>query len=132
MIAVSALLATGLALGARAQDAQPPAATGVNEDVGVPVYAYDITDRPYKVLGQVKAGVRKATVFSKEADQKKIYRVLWKNAKAMGADAVVNTKYGDSHVSAFSWGKTNVTGTAIKFTGQAGAPAPTTGADAAK
>jgi hypothetical protein len=28
---------------------------------------------------------------------------------------VINAKYGDSHISAFSWGKTNVTGTAIKF-----------------
>jgi uncharacterized protein YbjQ (UPF0145 family) len=41
----------------------------------------------------------------------------------MGADAVINAKYGDSHVSAFSWGKTNATGTAIKFTA-APAPAP--------
>jgi len=87
----------------------------VNEDVGVPVFAYDITDRPYIVIGEVKAGVRKATVFSKEADQKKIYAELWERAEKMGADAVINAKYGDSHVSAFSWGKTNATGTAIKF-----------------
>jgi len=87
----------------------------VNEDVGVPVFAYDITDRPYTVLGEVKAGVRKATVFSKEASQEKIYRELWERAEKLGADAVINAKYGDSHISAFSWGKTNVTGTAIKF-----------------
>ncbi|NIJ66459.1 uncharacterized protein YbjQ (UPF0145 family) [Sphingomonas leidyi] len=87
----------------------------VNEDVGVPVFATDITDRPYKVLGEVKAGVRKATIFSKEASQTKIYRELWERAEKMGADAVINAKYGDSHVSALSWGKTNATGTAIKF-----------------
>lgn len=87
----------------------------VNEDVGVPVFATDITDRPYKVLGEVKAGVRKATIFSKEASQGKIYRELWERAEKMGADAVINAKYGDSHVSAMSWGKTNATGTAIKF-----------------
>ena len=136
-IAVSAMLVAGMGVGgaALAQDApkadNSPAALStapvVNEDAGVPVFAHDITDRPYKVLGPVSAGVRKATVFSKEADQNKIYRVLWKNAKAMGADAVVNAKYGDSHISAFSWGKTNVTGTAVKFTGPAGAAA-----DAAK
>ena len=28
---------------------------------------------------------------------------------------MINAKYGDSHVSALSWGKTNATGTAIKF-----------------
>ncbi|MGF7149118.1 uncharacterized protein YbjQ (UPF0145 family) [Sphingomonas zeicaulis] len=88
----------------------------VNEDVGVPVFPYDITDRPYTVVGEVKAGVRKATVFSKEASQGKVYRELWERAEKLGADAVINAKYGDSHVSAFSWGKTNATGTAIKFT----------------
>jgi uncharacterized protein YbjQ (UPF0145 family) len=87
----------------------------VNEDVGVPVFAYDITDRPYTVIGEVNAGVRKATVFSKEASQEKIYKELWERAEKMGADAVVKAKYGDSHVSVMSWGKTNATGTAIKF-----------------
>lgn len=87
----------------------------VNEDVGVPVFAYDITDRPYEILGEVKAGVRKGSMFSKEASQEKIYQELWERGEKMGADAIINAKYGDSHVSAFSWGKTNATGTAIKF-----------------
>ena len=87
----------------------------VNEDVGVPVFATDLPDRPYKVLGEIKAGVRKATIFSKDASQTKIYRELWERAEKLGADAVINAKYGDSHVSALSWGKTNATGTAIKF-----------------
>lgn len=91
----------------------------VNEEVGVPVFPYDITDRPYKVLGEVKAGVRKATIFSKEASQAKVYRNLWERGEKIGADAIINAKYGDSHVSAISWGKTNATGTAIKFTGPA-------------
>ena len=91
----------------------------VNEDVGVPVFAYDITDRAYEVVGEVKAGIRKATVFSKEASQEKIYKELWERADKMGADAVINAKYGDSHISALSWGKTNATGTAIRFVSKA-------------
>lgn len=87
----------------------------VNEDVGVPVFPNDITDRPYEVIGEVKAGVRKATIFSKEASQAKIYRELWERAEKLGADAVVKASYGDSHVTVVSWGKTNATGTAIKF-----------------
>ncbi|HEX8533800.1 MAG TPA: hypothetical protein VF662_06500 [Allosphingosinicella sp.] len=87
----------------------------VNEDVGVPVFPHDIKDREYTVLGEVKAGVRKATVFSKEASQKKIYKELWERGEKLGADAVINASYGDSHVSLTSWGKTNATGTAIKF-----------------
>ncbi|PSJ40641.1 heavy metal-binding domain-containing protein [Allosphingosinicella deserti] len=87
----------------------------VNEEVGVPVFPHDITDRPYEVVGEVKAGVRKATIFSKEASQKKIYKELWERAEKKGADAVINASYGDSHVSLTSWGKTNATGTAIRF-----------------
>lgn len=94
----------------------------VNEAVGVPVFPNDITDRPYKVLGEVKAGVRKATVFSSEAGQEKIYKELWERAEKLGADAVVNARYGDSRVTAFSWGQTDATGTAIKFEAAAAAP----------
>jgi uncharacterized protein YbjQ (UPF0145 family) len=94
----------------------------VNEAVGVPVFPHDITDRPYTVVGEVKAGVRKATIFSKEASQGKIYKELWERAEKLGADAVIKAQYGESHVTAMSWGKTNATGVAIKFTGAA-APA---------
>lgn len=87
----------------------------VNDSVGVPVFPGDISDRPYDVVGEVTAGVRKATIFSKEASQSKIYKELWERAEKLGADAVINAKYGDSHVTAMSWGKTNATGTAIKF-----------------
>jgi hypothetical protein len=87
----------------------------VNEDVGVPVFPYDFKDRPYEVLGEVKAGVRKATVFSKSPDQKKIYNELWERAEKLGADAVINASYGDAHMTAFSWGKANAKGTAIRF-----------------
>ena len=88
----------------------------VNADVGVPVFPNDIVDRPYEVVGEVKAHVRKATIFSKEAGQAKIYRELWERADKLGADAVVKASYGDSHVTAFSWGSTTATGTAVKFT----------------
>lgn len=86
-----------------------------NEEVGVPVFPYDITDRPYKVLGDVKAGVRKATIFSKAPSQEKIYRELWERGEKLGADAVIKAQYGDAHVTAFSWGSSSATGVAIKF-----------------
>jgi len=122
LFAAVALLA---ATPAAAQQAAPPAAAPmVNPDVGVPVFPYDITDRPYKVLGEVNAGVRKATVFSKSPSQEKIYKELWERAVKLGADAVINAKYGDAHVTAFSWGKANATGTAIKFLPKDAAPAP--------
>jgi uncharacterized protein YbjQ (UPF0145 family) len=103
----------------------PKAFVVVNESVGVPVFPGDISDRPYDVVGEVTAGVRKATIFSKEASQAKIYKELWERAEKLGADAVINAKYGDSHVTAMSWGKTNATGTAIKFKPAAAAATPT-------
>ena len=69
------ILSAAFALaGAAPALAQPaPVQPLVNEEVGVPVFPYDITDRPYEVLGEVKAGVRKATIFSKSSSQDKIY-----------------------------------------------------------
>jgi uncharacterized protein YbjQ (UPF0145 family) len=102
----------------------------VNEAAGVPVFPDDIADRPYEVLAEVKAGVRKATIFSNEASQSKVYKELWERAEKLGADAVINAKYGESHVTALSWGSTSATGTAIKFkTVEAAVPAG--GAEAA-
>ena len=119
---------TALAVVATVAAAQPAIAKKTprtyvvnNEAVGVPVFPHDITDRPYTVIGEVKAKVRKATVFSKSASQRKIYRELWERARKKGADAVINASYGDSHISAMSWGQTNAKGTAIRFT----TPAPT-------
>ena len=118
---LSAAFALAVAAPALAQPA--PAQPLVNEEVGVPVFPYDITDRPYEVLGEVKAGVRKATIFSKSSSQDKIYGELWERGKKLGADAVIKAQYGDAHVSAFSWGKTNATGVAIRFLPAGSVPA---------
>ena len=118
---LSAAFALAVAAPALAQPA--PVQPLVNEEVGVPVFPYDITDRPYEVLGEVKAGVRKATIFSKSSSQDKIYGELWERGKKLGADAVIKAQYGDAHVSAFSWGKTHATGVAIRFLPAGSVPA---------
>jgi uncharacterized protein YbjQ (UPF0145 family) len=125
-LAPVALLALSATQPVIAKDKPKKAYVMVNEAVGVPVFPHDITDRPYTVVGEVKAGIRKATIFSKEANQEKIYKELWERAEKLGADAVIKAAYGESHVSAFSWGKTNATGVAVKFTGATVAPASTT------
>ena len=87
----------------------------VNEEVGVPVFPYDITDRPYEIVKPVRAGVRKATIFSKEPSQEKIYKELWERAEKVGADAVVNAEYGGARVIGMSWGASKARGQAVKF-----------------
>jgi len=122
LVVVASLIAFSMAQPAFAGDKKQDFVV-VNEAVGVPVFPHDFKDRPYEVLGEVKAGVRKATVFSKSPSQDKIYRELWERAEKLGADAVINAAYGDAHVTAFSWGKANATGTAIKFKPAAIVPA---------
>ena len=113
LAAAAAILAVSAAPSALAKP--KPTYVVVNEEMGVPVFPHDITDRPYEVVGDVKVRVGKATIFSKEASQKKIYKALWKRARKKGADAVINATYGDSHVTLTSWGQTNAKGVAIRF-----------------
>lgn len=116
LVVAAALAGTGVAY---AQDAAPEnkvaVAVKTAELPTPPVIAGDISDRPYTVLGQITAGVRKATVFSKAASPEKIYRELWERGKKMGADAVVHAEFGEAHISALSWGQTTATGIAVKF-----------------
>jgi uncharacterized protein YbjQ (UPF0145 family) len=128
-VVILAVLGAAMAVPGSAQTVAPAPSTAIaNGEFGVPVFPYDITDRPYQALGEVKAGVRKATVFSKSPSQEKVYRELWERAQKLGADAVVKAQYGDAHVSAMSWGKTNATGIAVKFlpAGTKAPEAPTT------
>ena len=127
-VAVSLVAISGAATG---KDTASVPAVLNNEDVGVPVFPYDITDRPYRVLGEVRAGVRKATIFSKAPDQRKVYGELWERAQKLGADAVVKANYGDPHVTAFSWGSVSATGLAVKFEQASPAPVPAQPAEAA-
>ena len=115
LVLIASILAAAAAQPAFAGDKKAKSFVVVNEDFGVPVFPYEIKDRPYEVVGEVKAGVRKATAFSKSPSQEKIYKELWERAEKLGADAVINASYGDAHITAFSWGKTNAKGTAIKF-----------------
>ena len=115
LVFVASMLAVSMSQPAIAGGKEKKTYLVVNEAVGVPVFPHNIKDREYQVVGEVKAGVRKATVFSKSPSQEKIYRELWERAEKLGADAVINATYGDAHVTAFSWGKANAKGTAIRF-----------------
>ena len=77
--------------------------------------AGDVTGRPYRILGVVSANVRKATIFSRSPSQAHVYRELWERAERLGADAVINARYGDARITAMSWGARRSEGQAIKF-----------------
>ena len=116
IVAVASLNVAAIALAQ--DDAAAPAAPATYASLAeleYPVVAGDITDRPYRVLGEVRAEVRKATIFSRSPSQRHVYRELWERAERLGADAVVNAGYGDARVTALSWGSRRATGQAVRF-----------------
>lgn len=112
---VAMLALTFLAFPASAQNVSPNPGYADLAGLPVPVVEGDITDRPYRVIGPVIAGVRKATMFSKSASPEKVYRELWERGKKMGADAVIHATFGEAHITALSWGSREARGQAIKF-----------------
>lgn len=110
-----ALLALLLAAPLAAQNVEAPPGFRDLARLPVPVVAGDITDRPYRIIGHINAGVRKATMFSGSPSQEKVYRELWERGRKLGADAVINAQYGEAHITAMSWGAREARGDAIKF-----------------
>jgi hypothetical protein len=95
----------------------PPPLPGYAEvrAMAVPVIAGDIDDRPYRVIAEIKTDVRKWTIFEKDPSEQRVYKELWERARKVGADAVVNARYGDTLYGGLTWGRRHATGQAIKF-----------------
>ncbi len=89
-----------------------PATTIVD---GVLVSENDVTDKPYKVLGDIKVTVRKTTIFNADPTRAQVDEKLRKQAKKMGADAVVLVRYGTVGIGLTSWGVLDGQGRAVKF-----------------
>lgn len=75
----------------------------------------DITDRKYKVLGDISATVNKTTIFHKDPTQEQVNEKLQQEAIKIGADAVILVRYGTVGVSFMSWGALNGKGRAVVF-----------------
>lgn len=87
-----------------------------NVNVSVPpVYAGDVT-RPYRIIGEIKDNLRKHFAFQESPTEEKIYAEIWERAQKLGADAVINARYGATERTLFNHGRTPISGTAIKFT----------------
>lgn len=80
----------------------------------VPVFEGDV-DRPYRVIGEIRDNLRKHFAFQANPTKEKIHAELWERARKMGADAVINARYGPTQATAFNHGRTTISGTAIKF-----------------
>lgn len=76
----------------------------------------DVTDRKYRVLGDLEVVVNKTTLFHADPTREMVQEKLRTEASVLGADAVILVRYGTLGVSAFSWGSLEGRGRAIVFT----------------
>lgn len=75
----------------------------------------DITDRPYRVIGDIEVTVSKNTIFDSDPTPAKADQELRAEAAQLGADAVILVRYGDVGISLFSWGVLEARGRAVAY-----------------
>ena len=75
----------------------------------------DITDRKYKVLGDIEVTVHKTTIFNEDPTYEQVNEKLKEEAAKLGADAVILVRYGTVGISLLSWGSLNGKVRAIVF-----------------
>ncbi len=81
----------------------------------VPVYEGGV-QRSYVVIGQIKANLRKHFSFQPNPTKAEIFAEIWERAEKLGADAVIDARFGPTKATLFDHGRTPISGTAIKFT----------------
>ena len=74
------------------------------------------SDRPYRIIGKIDDNLRKHFAFQANPTKEKIYAEIWERGRKMGADAVINVRYGPTVGTLFNHGRTPISGTAIRFT----------------
>jgi uncharacterized protein YbjQ (UPF0145 family) len=75
----------------------------------------DITDRPYRTLGDITVTVNKTTIFNKDPTREMVAARLREEAAKLGADAVVLARYGAVGFGLLSWGSMEGKGRAVSF-----------------
>jgi hypothetical protein len=75
----------------------------------------DISDRKYKILGDIEVTVNKTTIFHEDPTREMVNLKLKQEAAKLGADAVTFVRYGTVGMSLMSWGSLNGKGRAIVF-----------------
>ncbi len=73
-------------------------------------------ERPYVVVGEIHDNLRKPFAFMPNPSKEKIRAEIWERARKMGADAVINARFGQTERTMFNHGRTPISGTAIKYT----------------
>ena len=75
----------------------------------------DVTDRPYKSLGDISVTLRKFTILDHDPTHADVNAALQRKAAEMGADAIIFVRYGTVGFSGVSPGQLDGNGRAIAF-----------------
>ena len=62
----------------------------------------DITDKPYKSLGEISVTVNKTTIFNADPTRQMVDQRLREKASTLGADAVIQVRYGTVGIALMS------------------------------
>lgn len=81
----------------------------------IEIFEGDVTDRAYKSLGDVSVTVNKVTLFNADPTREMVNQRLRTEAAKLGADAVIQVRYGTVGIGLMSWGSLDGKGRAIAF-----------------
>lgn len=79
------------------------------------VTADDITDKKYRVIGDISVDVNKTTIFDSDPTPAHVDEKLREEAYKLGADAVVLVRYGSVGIGLMSWGTLEGKGRAVAY-----------------
>jgi len=96
-----------------ARTAEPPRAA--RSAAEIEIFEGDVADRPYKSLGDVSVTVNKTTVFNADPTREMVNQRLRNEAAKLGADAVIQVRYGTVGIGLMSWGSLDGKGRAIVY-----------------
>lgn len=80
----------------------------------VPVYKGDL-ERRYAIVGPISAIVKRETGFNRAITESAAFAALWREAKSIGADAVIHAQMQKPKLGFAVYQKAEVQGVAIKF-----------------
>ena len=75
----------------------------------------DLPDRTYQSLGHLRVWVGRVLAVDRAQSEEELNQELRQEAARLGADAVINVRYGNRTVAEAQWLTLDATGTAVKF-----------------
>lgn len=111
---VVALLTSGCASYRTSSNIASEASTIQSANSNVLISEGSLPDRKYKEIASIDVSVKKLTVFHKDPTKEQANAALTEKARAIGADAVINTTY-KSGVGFTTWGYIDAKGTGVKL-----------------